>query len=111
MIDKTLINKLESMAAKEKKTEPYKRKARMRGIVEEKSFTKKGNILLKIRKEDGELCFTVLKSHKERFATAESLALGRPVYAEGIKRFRGVICTKLKPLLKESDGSRQTTLA
>lgn len=77
MIDETLINNLESMAAKEKKAEPYKRKARMRGVVKEKSFTKKGNIPLKIRKDDGELCFTVLKNHKERFAAAENLVLGR----------------------------------
>lgn len=110
MIDETLIHKLESMAAKEKKFEPYKRKARMKGVLTEKSSTKKGNILLRVRKDGDETCFTVLKSHKESFAAAERLIIGSPVYAEGIRMFRGIICTKLKPLLKEDDSSRQTKL-
>ena len=70
MIEATLIDRLTVLANKEKKIKEFKRRLRVKGKIIEKGTTKKGNITLKIRKEDNECKFTVLKSHKERFALA-----------------------------------------
>ena len=110
MIDTTLIDRLTVLANKEKKIKEFKRRLRIKGKVIEKGTTKKDNITLKIRKEDNEYKFTVLKSHKERFALAEKLKMNKSVSAEGISKFKFIICTRLKPLEKGLIGGKQKKL-
>ena len=110
MIDKTLINKLTELANKEKKLKEYKRRLRIKGKIAEKGTTKKGNITLKIKKDESDYKFTVLKSHKERFALAEKLKVGQSISLEGIPRLRMIICTRLKYLDKGLLEGKQTTL-
>ena len=110
MIDTTLIDKLTEMANKEKKIKEFKKRLRLKGKVAAKGITKKGNISLKIKKDDNEYKFTVLKSHKESFALAERLSIGKSVSVQGIPKFRMIICTKLKELEKGIDESKQRRL-
>lgn len=110
MIDKTLINKLTELANKEKKIKEFKKHLRVKGKVIAKGVTKKGNITLTVKKDEDGFKFTVLKSHKESFALAEKLAVGKSVSAMGIPKFRMIICTKLKVLDKGIDESRQRKL-
>ncbi len=110
MIDTTLIDRLTVLANKEKKIKEYKRKLRVKGKITSKGTTKKGNITLKVKKEDNEYKFTVLKSHKDRFAIAEKLTTGKSVSIEGIPKFRMVICTRLKTLEKGISEGKQTKL-
>ena len=110
MIDKTLINKLTELAKKEKKIKEFKKRLRLKGKVIAKGKTKKGNITLTIRKNDNDFKFTVLKSHKESFALAEKLAVGKSVSVQGIPNFRMIICTKLKVMEKGIDASKQRKL-
>lgn len=100
MIDTTLIDRLTVLANKEKKLKEYKRRLRIKGKITSKGTTPKGNITLKIKKDDNEYKFTVLKSHKERFALAEKLKINSSVSIEGIPKFRMIICTRLKALEK-----------
>ena len=111
MIDTTLIDRLTVLANKEKKIKEFKRRLRIKGKVVGKGTTKKGNITLKIRKDDNEYKFTVLKSHKERFALAEKLKMNNSVSIEGISKFRMIICTRLKALEKGIQESKQTKLS
>ncbi len=110
MIDTTLIDRLTLLANREKKIKEYKRRLRVKGKVVEKGTTKKGNIALKIKKDDNECKFTVLKSHKERFALAEKLKINNSVSIEGISKFRMIICTRLKALEKGIQEGKQTKL-
>lgn len=110
MIDTTLIKTLETLARREKKIKEYKRRIRLKGKVVAKGFTKNGNISLKVKKEGREYSFTVLKSHRERFALAGKLEVGKSVSIAGIPRFRTVICTLLKPLEKVKGVERQEKL-
>ena len=110
MIDTTLIDRLTVLANKEKKIKEFKRRLRVKGKIIEKGTTKKGNITLKIRKDDNEYKFTVLKSHKERFALAEKLKMNNNVSIEGISKFRMIICTRLKALEKGIQEGKQTKL-
>ena len=107
MIDRTLIDKLTEMANKEKKIKEFKKRLRVKGKVAAKGTTKKGNITLTIEKNDERYKFTILKSHKERYDLAEKLQEGRSVSAEGIPKFRVVICTRLKLLEKGIGRGRQ----
>ena len=100
MIDTTLIDRLTVLANKEKKIKEFKRRLRIKGKITEKGTTKKGNITLKVKKDDNEYKFTVLKSHKERFALAEKLKMNNSVSVEGISKFKMIICTRLKALEK-----------
>ena len=96
MINTTLLDTLKVLVDQEKKVKEYKRRIRVKGRIIAKGKTKKGNITLKIEKE-GEGCnFTVIKSHKERFALAEKLEIGKSASIEGIPKFRIIICTRLK---------------
>ena len=110
MIDTTLIDRLTVLANQEKKIKEFKRRLRIKGKVIEKGTTKKDNITLKIRKDDNEYKFTVLKSHKERFALAEKLKMNNSVSIEGISKFRMIICTRLKALEKGIQEDKQTKL-
>ena len=110
MINTTLLDALKTLADKEKKVKEYKRRIRVKGRIIAKGKTKKGNITLKIEKE-GEGCnFTVIKSHKERYALAEKLQIGRSVSIEGIPKFRIIICTRLKAADKELAKGKQVKL-
>jgi len=93
MIDTTLIETLGEMVRKEKKLKGYKRRVRAKGRLAKKSLTK-----------------SVIKTHKERFAIAKKLAVGKSVSAEGIPKFRMVICTRLKVLGKGILEERQERL-
>src|SRR3989344_9048385 len=106
MIDTTLIDKLTEMANKEKKIKEFKKRLRIKGKVLAKGETKKGNITLTIRKGEDKFKFTVLKSHKESFALAEKMAVGKSVSVHGIPKFRMIICTRLKVLDKGIDESK-----
>lgn len=97
------------MAKEQKRSNEFKRRIRIKGRIVKKSFTKSGNIRLKIAKADEEYNFVVVKSHKERFALAEALKKKDFVSAEGINKFRAVICTKLKKI-ENVDESRQVRL-
>ena len=110
MIDTTLIDRLTVLANKEKKLKEYKRRLRVKGKVAGKGMTKKGNITLKIARDENEYKFTVLKSHKERFALAEKLTVGKSVSIEGMPKFRIIICTKLKLLKKSINKEKQAKL-
>ena len=110
MIDTTLIDRLTILANKEKKIKEFKKRLRVKGKVTAKVTTKKGNITLTVKKDEDELKFTVLKTHKESFALAEKLAVGKSVSVQGIPKFRMIICTKLKILDKGIDESKQRKL-
>ena len=62
-----------------------------------------------MKKGEEDRLFVVIKSHKARFALAQSIAVGEHVSAEGIAKFRAIICTKLKRI-GVVDESRQETL-
>ena len=111
VIDTTLIDRLTVLASKEKKIKEFKGRLRVTGKVVEKGMTKKGNITLKIKKDDNEYKFTVLRSHKERFALAEKLKINSSVSAEGISKFRMIICTRLKALEKGIQEGKQARLS
>ena len=110
MIDTTLIDRLTVLANKEKKIKEFKRRLRIKGKITEKGTTKKGNITLKVKKDDNEYKFTVLKSHKERFALAEKLKMNNSVSVEGISKFKMIICTRLKALEKGLTCGKQNKL-
>ena len=110
MIDTTLIDNLKALADKEKKVKEYKRRLRVKGKLIAKGKTKKGNITLKIDKEGEDYSFTVIKSHKERYALAEKLQIGRSISIEGKPKFRMIICTRSKPLDKGLIKGTQTNL-
>lgn len=98
------------MARMEKKIKEFKKRLRLKGKVVAKGTTKKGNITLTVKRDEDELKFTVLKSHKESFALAERLSIGKSVSAHGIPKFRMIICTRLKVLDKGVDESKQRKL-
>ena len=100
MINTTLLDALKALADKEKKIKSYKRRIRVKGKIIAKGKTKKGNITLKVEKEGEIYTFAVIKSHKERFALAEKLEIGRSASIEGIPKFRVTICIRLKALDK-----------
>ncbi|MBI2580706.1 hypothetical protein HYV85_02760 [Candidatus Woesearchaeota archaeon] len=108
-IDKTLLNTLTVLARKEKKGKEFSRRVRVKGKVVKKGLTKKGNIKLIVQKGEDKYGFVIIKSHKERYALAEKLTKGSLVYAEGINKFRTIICTKLKKISR-IDESEQTSL-
>ena len=97
------------LARKEKQIKEFKRRMRFQGTLIEKAVTKKGNLLLKLRKGEETATFLILQSHKERYALAQQLLLGAALSAAGIPRFRALICTQLKRI-KAVDESRQTLL-
>ena len=108
-IDKTLINTLSALARKEKKGKEFSRRVRVKGKIIQKGLTKNGNIRLVVKKGEDKYGFVIIKSHKERYALAEKLTKGSLVSAEGINKFRTIICTKLKQLHR-IDESEQRTL-
>lgn len=110
MIDTTLIDKLTALADKENKIKGFKRRLRMKGVVEAIGATKKGNITLKVVEGDAYLKFTILKSHKERFALAGKLKIGRSVSIEGIPKVGMIICTRLKLIEKRLNRANQLQL-
>ena len=110
MINTTLLDTLKLLVDKEKKIKEYKRRIRIKGRIIAKGKTKKGNITLKVEKEGEDYNFTVIKSHKERFALAEKLETGRSVSIEGIPKFRIIICTRLKAADKEAAKGKQIKL-
>lgn len=110
MIDTTLLDTLKVLAKKEKKLKEYKRRLRLKGRIVSKFFTKNKNIKLRIKKEDENYSFIVIKTHKERYALAEKLQIGKSVSIEGIPKFRMTICTKLKVLDKGISEERQERL-
>jgi len=110
MIDTTLIDHLTVLANKEKKLKEYKRRVRVKGKITDKGTTKKGNITLTIKKEDNKYKFTVLKSHQERFALAEKLKPNQSVSAEGITKFKMILCTRLNALEKGIPEGKQVKL-
>ncbi len=95
-MDKTLINLVHTMAVKEKKVKEFKKRLRLKAEIIDKNITKKGNFRLKVKKEDQEYNFTILKSHKEKFQLVEKLGIGTLVLIEGISKFKYIICTKIK---------------
>lgn len=110
MIDTTLIDRLTVLVNKEKKLKEYKHRVRVKGKIVEKGTTNKGNITLIVKKEENDYNFTVLKSHKERFALAEKLKINKSVSIEGIQKFRMIICTRLKALEKGIQEGKQARL-
>lgn len=109
MFDDTLLKKMKILAAQEKKVKEFKRRIRVKGKIIKKSKTKNDNIKLRVQKGDSEYNFIIIKTHKERFAISEGLSKGDYVHAEGVNKFRAVICTKIKRIAKP-DESRQMTL-
>lgn len=110
MIDTFLIKNLEALARKEKKVKEFRRRVRMKGRIIAKGVTKNGNISLKVEKEGESCSFIVLKSHRERFALAGKLEVGKSISIGGIPKFRAVICTLLKPLEKVKGVEKQEKL-
>ncbi len=110
MTTNKLLETLKEMVKKEKISKHFKRLLRVKGAITAKSLTKKGNISLKVKKEEDECNFTVLKSHKERYSLAEKLEVGNWVSAAEIPRFGTAICTQLKKISKPTDEGKQATL-
>ncbi len=110
MVDTKLIDKLKVLAEKEKKLNEYKKRFRLKGKLVGKSITKKGNMSFRIKRQEEVHSITVLKSHKETYALAQKIPIGRYVSVIGIVRLRVIICTKLKVLDKGVDESMQTKL-
>lgn len=110
MIDTTLIDKLKVLADREKKVKEYKRRLRIKGKVKTLGKTKKDNLTLTVEKDKEEYKFTILKSHKERFALANKLHKGNSVSVEGIPKFGAIICTRLKVLEKGLAEGEQSKL-
>ena len=109
-IDTKLLDKIKILADKERKIKEYKRRFRIKGKVVTKGMTKNGNISLTIGKDEDTYKFTVLKSHKERYALAEKLKIGKSVSIEGIPKFRMIICTRMKIIEKGIDRNKQIKL-
>ncbi len=111
MIDKTLINLVKELADKERKVKEFKSRIRIKGKIVAKSLTKNQNFKITVKRDDAEISFIILKSHKDKFFIIERISLGRSVSIEGIrKRLRMIICTKLKVLDKGIDKSKQKKL-
>ena len=110
MIDTRLIDTLKVLADKEKKVKAFKSRRNVKGKVIAKSTTKKGNITLKVQKEEEVYIFTIIKSHKERYALAEKLPIGKSVSIGGIPKLRTIICTRLKALDRAVSEGKQTML-
>lgn len=111
MIDKTLINLVKKLADEERKIKEFKDRIRIKGRITVKSLTKNGNIRLTVKRDETEISFIILKNHKETYFLAEKLSIGRSVSLVGIrKKFRMIICTKLKVLDKGIDTSKQLKL-
>ncbi|MBU3942133.1 MAG: hypothetical protein KKF74_04445 [Nanoarchaeota archaeon] len=108
-IDKTLINTISELDRKEKKINEFKSRVRVKGKLIKKGKTKKGSIKLIVQKDDDKYNFVVIKAHKENFALAERLGVSSFVSVVGIIKFRAIICTQLKQLLK-MDESKQAIL-
>jgi len=104
-----LINKLKKLAKKEKKTNEFRRRLRIRGRIIRKSLTKNENIRITVWDNEAEMSFVVMKPNKEIYNLAKRLLIGTSIYIEGIRRFRVVICTRLKKI-KIIDRSKQKTL-
>ena len=112
MIDTTLINIVKEMVEQERKIKEFKSRIRIKGKVANKSLTKNGNIKLIVKKEEIEISFIILKSHKDKYFLADKLAIGRSVSLEGVrKKLRMIICTKLKVLDKGTDNSKQMKIS
>ncbi len=109
-IDKTLLNTLSALARKEKLGKAFSRRVRVKGKVIEKELTKNNNIKLVVQKGEDKYNFVIVKSHKDNYALAEKITEGSLVSAEGINKFRAIICTKLKQIHK-IDNSTQATLS
>ena len=109
-IDTTLLDKIKVLADKERKIKEYRKRLRVKGKVVARGMTKNGNISLIIGKNGDTLKFTVLKSHKERYALAEKLKIGKSVSIEGIPKFRFIICTRLGIIEKGIDENKPSQL-
>jgi hypothetical protein len=94
MTNEELLKKIKKLVIKEKKNNEYKKRIRLKGIIENKILSKKENIILTINKTK----FTILKNHKEKFKIAEQLKIKDNVTIEAIPKFKINICTKLKKL-------------
>jgi len=101
---------MEKLCAEQQKSKEFKKKLRIRGKLQEKSLTKKGNIKLKITKGENVFRIVVLQSHKEKFKLAENLLVNSSVYAEGLPKLGFILCTKLNLLTREIDESEQVKL-
>jgi len=110
MTSNPLIEVMESLLAKEKRAEPFKRRLRVRGKIIAKGMTKNNNISLTVENGKDEYRFTILKSHKERYALAEKIRQGQSVSIDGIPKFRWIMCTRLKILEKGIAQGRQEKL-
>lgn len=109
MIDRSLINRLEILAKKEKTAKEFKSRLRVKGILTAKSLTKKQNLVIIVNRDSVEHKLVIPKSHKEKYALAEKLPIGSTISVEGSRKLRMIICTKLK-VLQYFDQSKQTTL-
>ena len=101
---------MEELCKEQQKSKEFKKKLRVRGKVQEKSLTKKGNIKLKIKTGENVFKIVILKSHKDNFQLAENLLINSSVYAEGIPKLGFILCTKLNLLTREIDESEQIKL-
>lgn len=110
MIDTRLITALKTLAEKEKKIKEYKKRLRIKGRVGTLHPTKRGNVMLTVKKDKEDYAFTILKSHKERFALANRLHEGNSISIEGITKRRYTICTRLKILEKGLPAGKQSNL-
>ena|SRR3989344_2158648 len=90
-----LLQTLHAMVEKKNKKNSFRTRARIKGRITKKNVTKNNNITLTIKRGEREINFLVLKHHKNKFALAQKLNINNPVFAEGIRKFRFIICTKL----------------
>ena len=108
--DRTLLNRLEKLCAEQQKSKEFKKRLRIKGKIQEKSLTKKGNLKLRIKKGENVFKIVVLQNHKEKFKLAENMVVNSSVYAEGLPKLGFILCTKLNLLTREIDESEQIKL-
>jgi len=106
MFDDTLLKILEKEVEKEK----WKKKARIKGIVVNKRFTKKGSIMLTIRARKLEYDVVVPQHRKEEFEVAQNIREKDFVSIIGEKAINVIFCERIKLLNKDFSKQKQMKL-
>jgi len=105
-MDNALIKTLDKMAVQEK----WIRKARHKGEIIKKKPTKKGNILLVIKKPMYDINVVVPKNREKEFELAQNLKVGDSISVIGEKKVNLVICDRLKRI-KDAERGEQTKIS
>lgn len=106
MFDDTLLRILEKEVEKEK----WSKKARIKGTVINKRFTRKGSIMLTIRAKKYEYDIVVPKHREIEFEVAQHIKEKDFVSIIGEKAINVVFCERIELLNKDSSKQKQMKL-